>query len=101
MDLVCDLERCTGNRLWDAQRGRAYLDMFTFYASRPLSFDHPALTDPEFTGRLGRLAIHKPSNCDVYTQEYASFVDAMPGPSPPPGPTSSSSAAAPWPWKTR
>ncbi len=77
MDIVCDLERCKGNRIWDAYRDRAYLDMFTFYASRPLSFDHPALVDEAFQRRLGRLAVHKPSNCDVYTEEYAAFVDAM------------------------
>lgn len=77
MDLVCDLDRSAGNRLWDAQRGRAYLDMFTFYASRPLTFDHPALTSDAFRQRMGRLAAHKPSNCDVYTGEYAEFVDAM------------------------
>ena len=77
MDLVCDLDKCVGNRLYDAKRGRHFLDMFTFYASRPLSFDHPALADPEFVRALGHLAIHKPSNCDVYTPEYAAFVETM------------------------
>ena len=86
MDVVCDLEQCRGNRLWDSQRDRAYLDMFTFYASRPLTFDHPALTNPAIRERLGKLAAHKPSNCDVYTGEYAEFVDAM-----------AKTAAADWP----
>ncbi len=86
MDVVCDLMRCKGNRLWDAARDTAYLDMFTFYASRPLTFDHPALVDPAYRERMGRLAAHKPSNCDIYTGEYAAFVEAM-----------SRTAAADWP----
>lgn len=75
MQLVCDLERCHGNYLHDSLSGRDFLDMFTFYASRPLSFDHPALVDPKLREQMGRLAAHKPSNCDIYTVEYAAFIE--------------------------
>ena len=73
MDVLCDLSKSQGAYLHDAHTGNDYLDLFSFFASRPLSFNHPGLSDPEFLKRLGSLAVHKPSNCDIYTPEYADF----------------------------
>jgi len=75
MPLCCDLHNSNGAYLRDAQSGKDYLDLFSFFASRPLSFNHPSLTDPAFVERLGKISLHKPSNCDVYTPEYAAFTD--------------------------
>ena len=75
MAVVCDLNASHGHYLRDAISGTDYLDFFGFFASRPLAFDHPKLCAPEFVERLGAVARHKPSNCDVYTSEYATFVD--------------------------
>jgi L-lysine 6-transaminase len=49
---VLDLEKSHGQYLHDAISGRDYLDFFTFYASRPVRFDHPALHEPSFLERL-------------------------------------------------
>lgn len=75
MDLVFDLDRSRGAYLYDSQQGQEYLDFFGFFASRPLGFNHEGLEEPAFTERLTQAAKIKPSNCDVYTEYYATFVD--------------------------
>ncbi|SDU80809.1 L-lysine 6-transaminase [Microlunatus sagamiharensis] len=73
--LVADLERSRGSRIVDARTGTRYLDLYTFFASSPLGFNHPGLTDdPSFLAELGQVALHKPANPDVYTTAYADFV---------------------------
>jgi L-lysine 6-transaminase len=74
---VLDIDGSHGQYLRDARDGRDYLDFFTFYASRPIAFDHPALKDPEYQKRLLRAASMKPSNCDVYTGLFADFVETF------------------------
>jgi L-lysine 6-transaminase len=74
---VLDLELSHGQYLRDALTGRDYLDFFTFFASRPVAFNHPMLLDPEYLDRLRRAAMSKPSNCDVYTTLYADFVETF------------------------
>jgi L-lysine 6-transaminase len=77
LDIVLDLERSHGVRLHDAKHDRTYLDMFSCFASAPLGFNHPRLLEPEFVARLGRVAVNKPSNADLYTVEMAEFVDTF------------------------
>jgi len=73
--LVVDLERSRGSRVVDARTGTPYLDLYTFFASSPLGFNHPGLADdPGFVAELGQVALHKPANPDVYTTAYADFV---------------------------
>src|SRR3954449_2786038 len=73
--LVVDLERSRGSRIVDARTGQGYLDLYTFFASSPLGFNHPALADdPAFVAELGQVALHKPANPDVYSTAYADFV---------------------------
>ncbi|PQE00478.1 L-lysine 6-transaminase [Mycobacterium sp. EPG1] len=75
LDLVLDLERSRGAYLVDARTGRAYLDMFTFFASSALGMNHPALADDAaFRAELAASALNKPSNSDVYTVPMARFV---------------------------
>jgi L-lysine 6-transaminase len=76
-EVVLDLERSHGVRLYDARTRRTYLDMFSCFASAPLGFNHPRLTEPEFVARLGRIAVNKPSNSDLFTVEMAEFVDTF------------------------
>jgi len=76
-DVVLDLEKSHGVRLFDAKRRKFYLDLFSCFASAPLGFNHPRLSEPEFVARLGRIAVTKPSNSDLYTVELAEFVDAF------------------------
>jgi L-lysine 6-transaminase len=76
-DVVLDLEKSHGVRLVDAKTRRTYLDLFSCFASAPLGFNHPRLCEPEFVSRLGRVAVTKPSNSDLYTVELAEFVDSF------------------------
>lgn len=77
MPLIWDPAKSHGPYLHCGKSGVDYLDLFSFFATRPLAFNHPKLTDPAFREKLGSLAAHKPSNCDVYTVEYAKFIDSM------------------------
>jgi L-lysine 6-transaminase len=73
--VVVDLTRSRGSRLVDARTGRRYLDLYTFFASSPLGFNHPGLVDdPSFLAELAAVAVHKPANPDVYSTAYADFV---------------------------
>ena len=77
-DMVLDLENSHGAYLRDKKSGRDYLDFFTFFASNPLGMNHPKLAgDPDFVAKLGKVAINKPSNSDVYTEEYAEFMESF------------------------
>jgi L-lysine 6-transaminase len=75
--IVVDLEHSQGVRMKDRATGREYLDFFQFFASMPLGFNHPRLTEPEFASRLLKTAVNKPSNSDFYAQEMAEYVQAM------------------------
>ncbi len=78
-DIVMDLERSHGPWVHDALTGVEYLDGFTFFASWPIGYGHPLLTDPAFEAELLRVAKTKVVNSDLYTSEYAAFVDAFGG----------------------
>ena len=74
-NIVLDLEKSEGLYLYDSNSGERYLDFFTFFASNPLGMNHPKLDNEEFRAKLGRVAVNKPSNSDIYTQEMAEFVE--------------------------
>jgi L-lysine 6-transaminase len=76
-DLVVDLERSHGAWLRDSRGGREYLDFCSFYASNPVGFNHPKLREPEFLTVLHRAAQLKPALSDLYTVEYAWFLDVF------------------------
>ena len=76
-DIVLDLEKSRGRRLYDARGGRWYLDMFSFFATLPVGVNHPKMREPEFLARLARAALVNPTNSDIYTVEFAEFVDAF------------------------
>lgn len=82
MDLVLDMRRSSGSYLVDARcadgEGERFLDMFTFFASSALGWNHPALADDDaFRAELAAAAVNKPSNSDVYTVPMARFVDTF------------------------
>ena len=76
-DVVLDLENSRGARLHDSRSGKSFLDLFTCFASSPIGYNHPRMREPEFVDKLGRVAVNKPSNSDLYTVEMAEFVDAF------------------------
>lgn len=77
-DFVVDLEKSRGSILVEARTGLDYLDLYTFFASLPLGMNHPGMAgDSEFMRILTQAALHKVSNSDIYTSEYATFVDSF------------------------
>lgn len=78
LEIVLDLQKSKGAYLHDSVTGTEYLDFFTFFASNPLGMNHERLAgDSDFVEKLGRVAINKPSNSDVYTEEMAHFVQTF------------------------
>jgi L-lysine 6-transaminase len=76
--LVVDLAASRGSRLVDARTGDSYLDLYTFFASAPLGINPDCISnDPAFLEKLGRIAANKPANSDVYSSEYAEFVETF------------------------
>jgi L-lysine 6-transaminase len=76
-DFVLDLDASQGSYLVDAKDGRKYLDFFTFIASNPIGMNHPGLNNDDFIRQIGKVALHKPSNSDMYTVEMAQFVETL------------------------
>jgi L-lysine 6-transaminase len=76
-EVIFDHERSHGAWFADARSGREYLDFITFFASSPLGYNHPGLRDPAYLQTLHRASECKPSLSDIYTVEYAQFVEAF------------------------
>jgi L-lysine 6-transaminase len=76
-DLVIDLQKSHGSYIYDSRSNKTLLDFFTFFASGAIGMNHPKMTTPEFLSKLGRTAVHKPSNSDAYTVEMAEFVETF------------------------
>src|SRR6195952_4469857 len=77
-DLTFDMEKSKGVYMYDAKYKRTYLDFFTCFASVPLGYNHPKMVnDEEFKKNLLLAALTNPSNSDIYTQQYAQFVETF------------------------
>lgn len=74
IDVVIDFNKSKGSYITDARNGKSYLDLFTFVASNPVGMNHPKLNNPEFINYIGKIALSKPSNSDIYNIEMAQFV---------------------------
>jgi len=72
--LIFDAEKSHGSRFVDASSGREWIDLYSFYGSQPIGFNHQHFRKPEVQAELTRAAQVKVANADVYTVEYATFV---------------------------
>lgn len=76
-DLVLDIRKSKGCKIYDSAGDREFLDFFSFFASAPLGMNHPKLNNDEFIKYLGEVAINKPANSDFYSEELAQFVEVF------------------------
>jgi len=76
-DMVLDLEKSEGVWLHDGRSGKKMMDFFSFFASNPVGMNHPGMKTPEFQARLLKAALHNVTNSDVYTTEFAEFVETF------------------------
>lgn len=74
---VLDLEKSQGSKIIDKKTGKEFLDFFTCFASMPIGYNHPKMKNFEFVNYIGKIALNKPSNSDLYTEEYATFVNTL------------------------
>lgn len=75
--LVFDAERSRGSRFVDAATGRELIDLYSFYASQPIGFNHPYFERPEVKADLLVASRIKVANADVYTVQYATFIQTF------------------------
>src|SRR5689334_8953927 len=75
--LIFDCEKSHGSYFVDATNGRELIDLYSFYASQPIGFNHPYFDNPEVQADLLKAAKVKVANADVYTPQFATFVDTF------------------------
>ena len=74
-DFVMDIEKSHGSWIHDRNTGKEYLDMFSMFGSASIGYNHPYLV--EKSAWLGKMAVNKPTLADVYSQEFADFMEVF------------------------
>src|SRR6184192_4112815 len=75
--IVIDLKKSRGSYLYDAATGRRLIDLYGFFGSMPIGFNHPYFDQPDVQRDLLRAAKAKVANSDVYSEAYAEFVETF------------------------
>src|SRR5450759_1591537 len=75
--VVMDLKRSRGNMIYDSLHDVEILDFYSHFATCPVGYAHPKMVTPEFLQELGWIAVTKPANSDIYTEEMAEFVETF------------------------
>jgi L-lysine 6-transaminase len=75
--IVIDLEKSRGSYLYDAATGHRLIDLYGFFGSLPVGFNHPYFDEPEVKDELLHAAKIKIANSDVYSEGYAEFVETF------------------------
>ena len=74
-DFVMDIEKSHGSWIHDRNTGKEFLDMFSMFASASIGYNHPDIVAK--SDWLGKMAVYKPTLADVYSQEFADFMDVF------------------------
>src|SRR5437763_2725953 len=72
--VVVDLDKSRGSYLHNAVDGGRLIDLYGFFGSMPVGFNHPHFDEPEVRRDLLRAAKVKIANSDIYSDGYAEFV---------------------------
>ncbi len=75
--IVFDLEKSRGSYMYDAATGHRLIDFYGFFGSVPVGFNHPHFDRPEVKEDMLRAATTKVANSDIYSEEYADFVETF------------------------
>jgi L-lysine 6-transaminase len=75
--IVIDLEKSRGCYLHDAATGHRVIDLYGFFGSLPVGFNHPHFSDPAVERELLSAAKVKVANSDIYSEGYAQFVETF------------------------
>src|SRR5215831_16643872 len=72
--IVVDLDKSRGPYLYNRVDNRRLIDLYGFFGSMTVGFNHPHFDDPQVQRDLLRAAKVKIANSDVYSAGYAEFV---------------------------
>jgi len=72
--IVIDLEKSKGSYLYDTAHDRRLIDLYGFFGSNPIGFNHPYLNRPEVEAALLEASKVKIANSDIYSEGYARFL---------------------------
>src|SRR5881409_130254 len=72
--IVVDLDKSRGSYLDNRVDNRRLIDLYGFFGSMPVGFNHPYFDDAAVQRDLLRAAKVKIANSDVYSEDYAEFV---------------------------
>src|SRR5438309_11017179 len=75
--IVIDLEKSRGSYLYDAATGHRLIDLYGFFGSMPVGFNHPHFDRDDVKSDLLRAAKVKVANSDIYSDTYAEFVHTL------------------------
>ncbi len=75
--IVIDLDKSHGSYLFDAAHDRQLIDLYGFFGSNPVGFNHPHFDKPEVKADMLRAAKIKIANSDIYSEGYARFLDTF------------------------
>jgi len=75
--IVVDLEKSRGSYIYDAASDRRLIDLYGFFGSMPVGFNHPYFDRDDVKSDLLRAAKVKIANSDVYSDAYAEFVETF------------------------
>jgi L-lysine 6-transaminase len=75
--IVIDLEKSRGSYLHNAVNDQRLIDLYGFFGSNPVGFNHPHFDRPEVKADLLRGAQVKIANSDIYSVAYAEFVETF------------------------
>ena len=74
-DPILDLEKSHDSWIVDKRDGTEFLDMFSMYASGCIGYNHPKILENK--DLLANVSLFKPTLSDIYTTEYADFLDVF------------------------
>ena len=75
--VVIDLEKSHGAVIVDALEGKEFLDCYGYFATLPVGHNHVKMEDEGFRKSLMTAALANPANSDIYSQEFAAFVQTF------------------------
>lgn len=75
--IVVDLEKSRGSYLFNAASNSRLIDLYGFFGSMPVGFNHPHFDDPQVKAELAIAAKTKIANSDIYSEAYAEFVETF------------------------
>jgi L-lysine 6-transaminase len=75
--IVIDEEKSRGSYLYNAASDSRLIDLYGFFGSMPVGYNHPRFDELSVQKQLARAATIKVANSDVYSRGYAEFVETF------------------------